>query len=419
MSKRICWKKGMCLTDNVLRTSDESVLELISKALSLGAGGRFGLFPSLHPFHITLNAVKDTIHIDSLSCLAITKDGSLIDVDYKATYDNAFNMDVKIQNQLDTDDLLLVIRFDGEWKETTDGFEEPVYKFNFIAPNTPVADNALPIAHLTKSEYGTWNHDDVGFVPPCLFISSHPKYEELFDKFQRILGEIHERTLSIINSNSPITTAAKSVIRAFWPLLQQIMITTDKDRDLMTPMTFLGLIQRLICAFTTSCMLAENVSLPDAGSYYNFAFSTFNPQQAYQKAKEGVEISLAILEKLEKIQAQAPEPIPEPKQRITPPIIADNQLYQNCRSETAKITVTPPTANATVLYSTDGNEPSQNLNKDSQIAIENGFNKHNTSEPDKIVTIKLMAVVNGMSSEVVSYNITLHKDHRAWNGYEI
>ena len=51
--------------------------------------------------------------------------------------------------------------------------------------------------------------------------------------------------------------------------------------------------------------------------------------------------------------------------------------------------------------------------------FENGFNKHKAPEPDKNVVIKLKAVANGVSSEVVSYTVTLHKDYRIWDGYEI
>ena len=43
MPKRICWKKGMRLTDEVLRASDNCTAEFISQTLSLAACGRFGL----------------------------------------------------------------------------------------------------------------------------------------------------------------------------------------------------------------------------------------------------------------------------------------------------------------------------------------------------------------------------------------
>ena len=58
MTKRICWKKGMRLTDEILRASDNSTMELVSNALALAAAGRFGLFPSAIPFELSLSINK-------------------------------------------------------------------------------------------------------------------------------------------------------------------------------------------------------------------------------------------------------------------------------------------------------------------------------------------------------------------------
>ena len=420
MSKRICWTEGMRLTDQILRASDDAELELIGRALVLGAAGQFGLFPGLRPFQISLNIGKETIDIDSLSCLAVTKNGNLIDVNYHGRYDNAFKTSVPFNNLANADEVFLVISIlEGQWKETASGYEEPVYQFSLVTPRSPIPDNALPIGHLVNSEFGGWHVDDIDFVPPCLFVSSHPKYEELHGKFQDILLGMNEKVHSLINSE------AQNAMRTFWPMLQQIMITTDKERDVLTPTMLLGLIQRYVCAFTTSCELDDNIGLSDAEAYYNYAFSPCNAQNVYQKIKEGVDICFSIREKMDKIEAKAPEPKPGPKSEPKPdpkpkaPYVADDQLYQNCKNKSASIPVVNPNANATVLYSTDGSEPSKKLPSSSQIIVENGFNKLKTPEPDKQMVVKLKAVAGSASSEVVSYTIVLHKDFKVWDGYAI
>ena len=110
---------------------------------------------------------------------------------------------------------------------------------------------------------------------------------------------------------------------------------------------------------------------------------------------------------------------PEEKPKTDAPYIKESQLYQNCRTRTINIPVVNPTANATVLFSIDGSEPSRKLSGNSQIAVENGFNKQKTPEPDKSIVIKLKAVNNGIASEVNSFIITMHKDYKVWDGYEI
>ena len=62
MIKRICWKKGMRLTDDILRASDNCTIELVSGAVALVAAGRFGLFPSA-PFELSLNINKGLIDV--------------------------------------------------------------------------------------------------------------------------------------------------------------------------------------------------------------------------------------------------------------------------------------------------------------------------------------------------------------------
>lgn len=411
MTKRICWKKGMRLTEEILRASDDAGLELISKTLVLGSVGRFGLFPSLRPFSITLNIGKENLDVESLNCLAITREGCIIDVNYSAKYENTLETSIPFPNHLDADELYLTIEtINGQWKETSNNYEEPLYLFRLITPNNPLANNSMPIAHLVNSEYGGWHVDDINFVPPCLYIWSHQKYEELFNKFLGILSEMSEKVGLLINSQ------ARNAMRSFLPQLQQIMIETDKGRELMTPMSFLGLIQRFVCAFTTSCELDENISLSDSSIYWNYAFSPYTIQNAFQRSKEGLDICFAICEKIDRIQVNKPEQKPT---NIATPVIPDDQLFQNCRNKTVTITVSKPNGNATVFYSIDGSEPTQKLADNSSIVMENDFHKHKAPEPDKTVTIKLKAVADGISSEVSTYTITMHKDCRVWDGYEI
>ena len=50
MPKRISWKKGMRLTDEVLLAADRCNDETLGHAFALASMGRLGLMPSTRPF---------------------------------------------------------------------------------------------------------------------------------------------------------------------------------------------------------------------------------------------------------------------------------------------------------------------------------------------------------------------------------
>jgi hypothetical protein len=405
----------MRLTDEILKASDDATAETIGKALMLATAGRFGLFPCSRPFEISLNITKESIHVESLNCLAVTKGGHLIDVVYDTRYSNFFETQVRIPDNLGEDELFLVLNIHpDQWEETHEGFEEHTYDFSLVTANSPIADNALPLAHLVDSDYGSWHIDEVDFVPPCLFVSSHPRFEDLLARFQEALVNVDAKTRSMIHSQG------RDAICFFWPIIQQIRITVDKERDLLTPMALLGLVQKFVCAFTTACELDEHLTLSDAESFRNYAFAPYNYRDVYKRIREGLDICFSITDKIGKMEIREEPPAPKPSRPNTmAPFISEDQLYQNCRYKTVKIPVINPVSGATVYYSTNGGEPKQKLAPGTPLSIENKFNTKKVPEPDQTIEIKLKAVLNGSSSEVNSFMVTFHKDYKVWEGYEI
>lgn len=401
----------MRLTDDILRASDDAHLEIISQAITLATAGRFGLFPLRKGFNVSLNISKGFVEVESISCLAITKGGQIIDVHYESKYDIYMENRVQLPTDSNVDELYLTIQIkEGQWKEGNDGYEEPVYEFGWITPINTLADNAFPIAHLVNNEYGGWHVDDIDFVPPCLFVSSHHKFQDLFNRFQEILLNMNMKAQVLIHSE------AASAMKVFWPAVQQLLIANDKARDVMTPMQLLGNIQQYVGTFAIACALDDDIVLSDSDSYFHFAQAPYNYQNAYQRIKEGVETCFTIYEKVDRIQVKAPEPRPV---KVSAPYISEDQLYQNCKKASVQIPVVNPTPEATVYYSTDGNEPSNLLKAGARITFNNGFNKKKEAEPDKTVTLKLRSVLNGVNSDVNTFILTFHKDYKLWDGYAI
>lgn len=409
MQKRISWKKGMRLSDDIMKASDEAKAEWVRYALVIASAGRFGLFPGQHPFQISVDISNGFAEIVALNCLAVTKNGCVIDIRFDSKYTNTTESRVPMPNDGMTQELFLTVGVKpDQWKENPDGFEEQSYEFNIVKPNTPIPDNTLPIAHLVNTDYGGWHVDDIDFVPPCLFVSSHRNYEELLTQFLQVMTEIEGKAHGLINSD------AREAVKVFWPVAQQIIIDTDRGRDLLTPMALLGNIQKFVSIFTAACEIDEYLNLSDADAFRSYAMSPYNYKNVYQKAKEGLGICVSINEKIGKIQAGPTQP-----KTVPAPYINDKYLLQNCKSLKASIPVTGSSTEALVFYSIDGTDPNRRLPDDGMIMVETGFNKKKQQEPDRTIIVKLKAVDNGVSSTVATFTVTLHKDYKLWDGYEI
>ena len=320
MEKRICWKKGMRLTDDIMRASDEATAARIGNALTLASAGRFGLLPSPRQFKLSLNLNTEFVEVQTLDCLAVTRGGFLIDVQLDTKYTNYIEKRVDITDEMGTGELFLTISVDPtHWKETLDGFEEPYYTFDLIGVNSPLPNNAFPLAHLVYLEQARgWHVDEEDFLPPCLFVSSHWNYVELMNQFIQKLSEVEGKIFQLLQPES------HEAFRIFWPVVQQLLIDTDKNRDLMTPNELLGNIQKFVAIFTAACHIDQYLNLSDAEMFRNYAFSPYNYMNVYPMIKEGLNYCFLINEKVDKIETRQPEaPKPKPtKNKVEAPSIA-------------------------------------------------------------------------------------------------
>ena len=217
MPKRIFWKKGMRLTDEVLMLSDHFHSLLADQAFSLAAAGRFGLFPSARPFRVDLDFNKNAIDVTALSCLAVTRGGCLIDIHYTSDYTQPFSTRVLVPDQAEGPMLLLVCLLqDTPWKDANDGTCEPVYAFKLVDEDSPVPDNAFPIARIVD-DMG-WREDNVSFLPPCLYLSSHPVYGEMRTRFSTLLKKLD------VLVPERLTTEENIAKRILFPEIQRLMV---------------------------------------------------------------------------------------------------------------------------------------------------------------------------------------------------
>ena len=100
MTKRICWEKGMRLTDEILKSSDKCHLESLNQAFVLASNGRFGLLPSNRAFSISLSVNKNVVDVEALNCLAITRSGKIIDINYDTAFTDYFDTRLTIPSNI-------------------------------------------------------------------------------------------------------------------------------------------------------------------------------------------------------------------------------------------------------------------------------------------------------------------------------
>ena len=308
MPKRISWKKGMRLTDEVLIQADRCTSESFAQAYALAAEGRFGLFPSIRPFQLVLNVGQDSVNVESFDCLGITRAGDIIDVRFDTKFTNTFNTRVSIPQQEGVKEFILVINADPDtWKDTSEGLLVPDYTFSFVGAKQAVPDHALPIARIVNND--GWTEDNVYFVPPCLTISSHAKYIELCQQFIGVLQSIDEKT------RQQADTLAKTAIAVYWPVVIQTLIEVNNELETLTPMRLMSCVQRIIGSFTCACDVDEVLTLEETEPFRNFARVPYNYRMAFLRIKQGIGMCSAISDKIDKFsQLRVAAPPPPPRQ---------------------------------------------------------------------------------------------------------
>lgn len=401
MTKRICWKKGMRLTDEILTSSDKCHLDSLNQTFTLASNGRFGLLPSNREFNVSLSINKNVVDVELLDCLAITKSGRIIDINYNTTFTNNIETRITIPSS-ENISYFLCVETTETWKETGDGFCEPEYKFVLVCENNAISMNMFPVARIVD-EYG-WRLDEMNFVPPCLFATSHPVYRKYMDAFANILVITNRHLLDSYKSD------CKTAIRTFWPIVEQLRIMLDKDTELMTPMMLLGNIQKFISGFWCACALDESLNLVESDLFRNFIDAPYNYKDVNIRIKEGLSLSESICEKVEKFKD-----FMHVEEKIDAPTISTANLFKKCTNSKVRIPVENNTPGSIIYYTIDGSEPSNVSNTGETIIFASGFTGgRDKEEEDKCVVVKVKSMLNGISSATNTYTIRLQKDVKHW-----
>lgn len=402
MTKRIFWKKGMRLTDEIMKASDVCTLESLAQAYSMATNGRLGLLSSNDRFHISVNFNKGTLDVESLSCKAVTRNGGLIDIEYATNYTGyLLNNRVALPNDGEPQNQILVITVTKEWKETLQGYCEPIYNFSLMPEGNSIDDNSFPIARIVYDI--SWHIDD-SFVPPCLLVSSHFAYESLYGQFNQIVKQSSQRLNSICNYNY------KVALSVWWPTIECLRISMDKQEKMMTPELLLENIQKYVAAFVCGCALEDNLNLTDEDVYRRYIEAPVTIKDMHTRIKEGVALAYIIVEKLMTIQDVVKEVF-----LIPAPTVDESHFVKKCTNSKVRVPIINNCAGSIVHFTIDGSEPTMNSEKGDVAVFASGFiGGRGKEERDKIVTLKVKSFKDGAESAANTYQIKLQKDVKHW-----
>lgn len=397
----------MRLTDETLRMSDAFHAELVERALLLSSAGRFGLLPALRPFKVALDFNRNTFVVVSMDCLALTKGGQLLDISFDSTFSGDGSVCLPLPDSVGEEAFLLVVSPTDEWKDTHDGGCEPVYRFGILGENVPLPDDAFPVARIVE-DMG-WREDDRDFIPPCLFVSSHPAYVSFRDSFVELLGRMDDLV------RNRLVTDSGEARRVFWPEVRRLSIVMDKETQTMTPMSFFARVQECVSAFFCACTLDDGLRLSEAERYQDYIRTPYNYKEVFLKIRAGIVLIADICSKLEALPVETERVAEAPQD----PFIPSEKQHLAAVTNDVRVEVLGIPAGTTCYYSIDGSAPSTPLEDGRYVCLNPGFNKTRGREQDRHYPIQLQAVKNGEPGNIVKVDVIVSKNIDVWKGFQI
>jgi len=317
MHNKVTWKKGMRLSTEVFNAMDKANEESFKMLALLGSANRYGLFSSAQPFELSVNINENALEVTSLSCHGITKTGCFIDIDYDSNFVNTFDTRIAIPNSAEGEAFYLVVKVqEDKLREINETLSELSYSFELIGENSLLADNCLPIGMLVN-QYG-WRMNETDFVPPCLYVSAHPKYVEQTERAKAFAKDLFSKCL--VSQNC----VAKSLLSKIWTSASTIYSRLDKERDTLTPGQLFSSLQQLISAFLIGCFADEYVSLENQDPFALYAQKPYDAKNIYRDIETGLTLCAEISTKMTsvcamtEVQPRVEVPKPKPKPKPTP-----------------------------------------------------------------------------------------------------
>lgn len=314
MPYKVTWKKGMRLSTDVFNAMDASYENSIRLVSLISTGGRYGLFLTTRPFDLSVNINNNTLEVISLCCHGVTKSGNLIDIDFDSNFNTTFDTRINIPSSDNAELYYLVVRLhESEKREIDDMFSEQAYSFELLGENTIIGNDSLPVGCIIN-QYG-WRLDEIGFVPPCLYVDAHPKYFEMLERAKNILKTISGQCLTSHDC------VARHLLCSVWNTSSSEYISLDKKSGSITPGELLAAVQKVISSFVIGCSIDEYISLDNPDPFIAYTQIPYDARNMYHSIEKGLELCSEISVKMEAVcnmTEVTPKQTEKPKQKPQP-----------------------------------------------------------------------------------------------------
>lgn len=283
MPNKVTWKKGMRLTADIFNSMDTAYFSVFKQLSLISSAGRLGLYTALKPFEISVNVSDNILEVVSLRCNGITKSGQIVEIDFNSEFSHTFDTRVPIPQVNENESLLLVVKIhDSEWREINETLSEIRYSFALIGENTKIGDDALPIGRVVN-QFG-WRLDETDYVPPSLFLSSHPKFNKQLLSAIALVKDVY------IRCQSSSGCEAKILLASVWNGSSMAWHRLDKERDTLTPSQLFSILQSYITSFVIGCSIDEHVSLEEPEPFIQYGNMTLDIKSLYRDIEMGLSL---------------------------------------------------------------------------------------------------------------------------------
>lgn len=310
MPKKVTWKKGMRLSAEVFNAADNVRDESLRLVTLLSSSGKFGLFTTSKAFELSVNINNNILEVVSLNCHGITKSGKLVAIDYDSNYSNTFDTRITIPSNNNEEGYFLVVKmYDNEWREVDEMYSEAKYTFELLGENNIIDKDSLPIGYIVN-QFG-WRLNEIDFVPPCLYVSSHIKFVEQLERAKNLNKNIIEKCSSANNC------VARILLLNIWTAAANALNRFDKERDTLTPNQLYADIQHVINSFVIGCQLDECITLENKESFALYIQKPYDTKNIYCDIEQGLSLCAEIVLKVEAVCGMV-EVGQEPVESISP-----------------------------------------------------------------------------------------------------
>jgi len=289
---KIFWKKGLDITPEIFAGSDNYHIAERSLLGRFFAFRLYGIFPGKN-FYIRkrIDINTNTLIIDELECLAITRDGYVINIQRAAPYNKELSLKEVIGSELYI--VLSVNPYSLSQSDEEELYVYPEYKLVTKRIEDTIEKGIPVLKIIYDHEYQYWKIDE-NYIPPSIALDSvdllRQQYLNIKEKINKIIEKLPEEDNVFI---------------------QAMLLKFEFDNYCFqeSPQELVLLLQKICCILKLYLKTAKNImTLPSIKRFFE---EQYNHNEIGKLLYLGFECLEEIDQKIDEKPVEKPVDIPE------------------------------------------------------------------------------------------------------------